>query len=109
MVIMTLSEGTARPSLMAMKTVSVVEAKAHFSECVKSAEGGDVVVIARHGKPIAALVSAKDLKLIARGHARGAKGTLLELTALENMGDLANELTRVIASRGRPRHVPDLE
>lgn len=36
-----------------MVTVSLVEAKAHLSELLDKVEGGETVVITRHGKPVA--------------------------------------------------------
>jgi prevent-host-death family protein len=41
-----------------MKTMSVAEAKAHFSELVAEARRGKRTVILRHGKPAAAVVPA---------------------------------------------------
>ena len=37
-------------------TVSVYDAKAHFSRLVARAESGEEIVIARHGRPVARLV-----------------------------------------------------
>jgi prevent-host-death family protein len=36
-----------------MVTVSLVEAKAHLSELLDKVEGGETVVITRHGRPVA--------------------------------------------------------
>ncbi len=38
-----------------MVTVSLVEAKAHLSELLDRVEGGQEVVITRHGRPVAQL------------------------------------------------------
>ena len=38
------------------KNISVAEAKATFSECIRKVEAGSAVLITRHGKPVAALV-----------------------------------------------------
>ena len=38
-----------------MLTVTVVEAKAHLSELLDKVEGGQEVVITRHGRPVAQL------------------------------------------------------
>jgi len=35
---------------------SLGEAKAHFAECVRAAEKGQVIVLTRHGRPVARLV-----------------------------------------------------
>jgi prevent-host-death family protein len=39
----------------AMVTVSLAEAKAHLSELLDNVEGGEDVVITRHGRPVAHL------------------------------------------------------
>jgi prevent-host-death family protein len=45
-----------------MVTVSLVEAKAHLSELLDKVEGGETVVITRHGKPVANITSAAQPK-----------------------------------------------
>ena len=42
-----------------MGTVSIADAKAHLSELVERASGGETVQITRRGKPIAQIVAAK--------------------------------------------------
>lgn len=61
---------------MSTKSRSVAEAKATFSEQVRSAEEGEPVVITRHGKPVAALVPAQDLDTLLRLRATGPEGGL---------------------------------
>ncbi|MCF8128944.1 MAG: type II toxin-antitoxin system prevent-host-death family antitoxin, partial [Deltaproteobacteria bacterium] len=46
--------------------MSVAEAKATFSECIRKAEAGNAVLITRHGKLVAALVSPSDLEHLER-------------------------------------------
>ncbi len=46
--------------------LSVAEAKAKFSECVRDAEDGAPVVITRNGRAVAAIVSVDDLALLER-------------------------------------------
>lgn len=46
--------------------LSVAEAKARFSECIRDAEGGDPVLVTRNGRPVAAIVSAEQLALVKR-------------------------------------------
>jgi prevent-host-death family protein len=41
-----------------MVTVSLVEAKAHLSELLDKVEGGETVIITRHGKPVANITAA---------------------------------------------------
>jgi len=45
-----------------MKTVSLAEAKAHFSELVTQVASGEEVVITRHGQPIARLCALEKAK-----------------------------------------------
>ena len=45
-----------------MVTVTLVEAKAHLSELLDKVEGGQEVVITRHGKPVAHLSSVAQRK-----------------------------------------------
>jgi prevent-host-death family protein len=46
-----------------MVTVSLVAAKAHLSELLDKVEGGETVVITRHGKPVANMTAASQKKL----------------------------------------------
>jgi prevent-host-death family protein len=39
-----------------MSTVSAYEAKTHLPRLIKAVEGGETIVITRHGKPVARLV-----------------------------------------------------
>jgi prevent-host-death family protein len=46
-----------------MATVTVANAKNHFSDLLRRAEyGGERVIVERHGKPVAVIVSTDDLK-----------------------------------------------
>ena len=57
-----------------MATVTVADAKNHFSDLLRRAEyGGERVIVERHGKPVAVIVSTDDLK---------------RLEALEDVSDL---------------------
>jgi prevent-host-death family protein len=58
------------------KDFSVAEAKAHFADCLRSAERGEPVVITRHGKRVAAVVAAEDLERLERLRAAGPEGGL---------------------------------
>ena len=42
-----------------MGTVSIADAKAHLSELVERAAGGETLQITRRGKPVAQIVAAK--------------------------------------------------
>lgn len=89
------------------KTVSLVEAKAHFSEWVRAAEVGDPVVITRHGKPVAALVSAEDLGKLRALRSAGPEAGLASLAGgWKGSEELAEILAR--SRRSGPRRAPDL-
>lgn len=50
-----------------MTTLSIVEARNSLAEAINRVSyGGERVVLARRGKPVAALVSAEDLALLQR-------------------------------------------
>jgi prevent-host-death family protein len=75
---------------------SVAEAKAHFSSCVRSAEGGDPVVITRHGRRVAAIGPAEDLERLDRLRAAGPEGGLASVAGgWANSDELARELDRL--------------
>ena len=61
------------------KSVSVAEAKASLSECIRQIEGGNSVLITRHGKPVAALVRPDDLEHLIRLRKAGPEGGLASL------------------------------
>ncbi len=85
--------------------VSVVEAKARFSECVREAEAGGVVLIRRHGKAVAAVVPAADVERLRRLQAAGPEGGLASLAGGWAGSD---ELVRSVLEirRSKPRKVP---
>jgi len=47
----------------AMRTVSLAEAKAHFSELVTQVASGEEVLITRHGQPIVRLCGVEKTKV----------------------------------------------
>jgi prevent-host-death family protein len=61
------------------KMISLAEAKATLSECIRKVESGKTVLITRHGKPVAALVRAKDLENFERLKKAGPEGGLASL------------------------------
>jgi prevent-host-death family protein len=61
------------------KNVSLAEAKATLSECIRQVENGESVVITRHGKPVAALIRPHDLENIERLRKAGPEGGLASL------------------------------
>jgi prevent-host-death family protein len=64
---------------VARKQLSVAEVKATLSEQIREAERGEPVVITRHGRPVAALVSAEDLEALERLRAAGPAGGLASI------------------------------
>jgi prevent-host-death family protein len=77
---MTLMRSTKFPTpLDRAKKVSIADAKARFAEYVREAEQGGSVVITRHGKPVAALVTPKDWEQVQRLRAAGPKQGLASL------------------------------
>lgn len=88
------------------RTLSVAEAKAHFSDCVRTAELGSSVLITRRGKPVAALVPAQSAKQIERWlAARPAQG----LASLVGKGTWSEEFVESLLRHRRtpPRRLPD--
>jgi prevent-host-death family protein len=81
------------------KQISLAEAKATFSECIREAESGKAVLITRHGKPVAALVRAKDLENFERLKKAGPEGGLASLaggwTDSEEFVRILDESSRV--------------
>ncbi len=89
-----------------VRVVSVVEAKARFSEVVREAEAGGIVMIRRHGRDVAAVVPAKDAERVGRLRAAGPEKGLASVTGgWKGSEDLASRLdsTRRSAPRSRPR------
>ncbi len=90
------------------KNISVAEAKATFSECIRQVEAGSAVLITRHGKPVAALVRPDDLEHLERLRKAGPESGLASIAGgWENSEELATILD------GSPRHgqrdIADLE
>ena len=85
------------------RNVSLADAKARLSECVRDAERGDSIVITRHGKPVVALVRADELRLLERLRAAGPDGGLAGLAGgwegSEKLVDILEDQTRDRRSR----------
>jgi prevent-host-death family protein len=94
MTIMTIS-----PRSMPMSRISVAEAKSHLSELIaKSAHGHERFIITRRNRPVAALVSIEDLKIIEQHQERqglaAVAGSWPDFTEIvDALGDIA-ELRR---------------
>ena len=81
------------------KRISLAEAKATLSECIREVESGKALLITRHGKPVAALVRAKDLENFERLRKAGPEGGLASLAGgwegSEELAHLLDESVRV--------------
>ena len=90
------------------KNISVAEAKATFSECIRQVEAGSSVVITRHGKPVAALVRPGDLQHLERLRKAGPESGLASIAGgWENSEELASILNASL--RQSQRNTPDRE
>ena len=89
------------------KSVSVAEAKATFSECIRQVEAGSSVLITRHGKPVAALIRPDDLDHLERLRKAGPESGL---ASIAGGWDDSEELVKILdeSPRRTLRNVPDL-
>jgi prevent-host-death family protein len=92
------------------KAMTIAEAKAHFSECVKSAEGGETVLITRYGRAAAAVVSAKYLAELEASMRKGPaqQGLAALVGRFPDGAELTSEVDRIVRARGAPRKTPRL-
>jgi len=90
------------------KNISIAEAKAHLSVCIREAEQGESILITRHGKPVAALVAAPDLEQLERLRKAGPQHGL---ASLAGGWDGSEELVKHIkqSSRSEVRHTESLD
>jgi prevent-host-death family protein len=58
---------------------SVSEIEAHFSDFVRTAEGGGTVLVTRHGKPVVAMVPASEVAQLERLRAAGPEKGLISV------------------------------
>jgi len=80
------------------KEISLAEAKATFSECVREVEKGKILVIKRHGKPVAALVQPQDLDNIVRLRKVGPEAGL---SSVSGGWEGSEELVRILEESKR--------
>ncbi len=86
------------------KQVSVADAKARLSDCIRQVEMGDSLFITRHGKAVAAMVSPEDVEHLERLRQAGPESGLASLAGgWEGSADLA-DLIRAVP-RTAPREV----
>ena len=75
------------------KSISVADVKATLSQCIREVEGGDSIIITRHGKVVAALVPPDDIAQLERLKNAGPQSGLASLAGgWENSDELVNLL-----------------
>ena len=90
--------------------VTAAEAKSHFAESLRLVDKGEVVVITRYGKAVAALVGPEDLTQLDRLRARVPEEGLAKLVARwKDSGELSDALDEVVESRSSERRAPELD
>ena len=93
---------------LSRQTLTAAEAKTHFAESLRAAEHGEVVVITRYGRPVAALVNFEELENLDRQRSCLGTDGLGQLAGRwDDSEELATALDRV--KRGHSRALPDLE
>lgn len=90
---------------MTRKALSVAEAKASLSAAIREVERGSTVIITRHGKPVAALVSANDVAKLETLRAAGPQQGLASIAGGWAGSDRLVESIATAARRGRRRPV----
>ena len=89
---------------MTHKTVTVAEAKAALSEAIREVEAGAIVLITRHGKPVAALVRPGDVTRLERLRAAGPEHGLASIAGgWKDSDELVTSISSA-ARRGRRRN-----
>jgi prevent-host-death family protein len=90
------------------KSLSVAEIKATLSEQIREVETGEPIIITRHGKAVAALVRAEDLKQLERLRAAGPN---TGLASLAGGWEDADDLLRILENSPRmgQRNVANLD
>ena len=88
-----------------MKTkISIAEAKAQLSGCIRQVESGNSLLITRHGKAVAALVPPEDLQELDRLRKAGPQGGLASLAGgwkdSEELVHLVEKTTRSTPREG---------
>lgn len=90
------------------RNLSIVEAKAHLSDCIREVEQGGSVLITRHGKAVAALVSADIIEHVERLRKAGPQGGLASLAGgWKGSDELVQLLVRSKRTKPRRHRAPD--
>jgi tRNA(fMet)-specific endonuclease VapC len=82
------------------RSLTIANAKAHFSDVIKRAENGEAVVLTRYGRAVAALISVEALD---RLQGSGGPGLAGLAGGWAGSKELAEEIDEVRADRGPPR------
>jgi len=92
------------------ETVTAAECKARLADVLRKAERGNVVVITRYGRPVAALVGADEVKQLQRLRSRSPADGLARLVGRwPDSEELVAELDRLDRESGETRAIPALE
>lgn len=92
------------------RVMSAARAKRQLAEAVREAESGQVVLITRYGKPVAALVSLQDALKLQRLAAAEPRLSLASVAGRYADGDeLAAALEAVVAQRTTAEPALDLD
>jgi prevent-host-death family protein len=62
-----------------MRHIPLSEARARFAECVRAVEQGELILLTRHDKPVAALVWPENIEQLERLQVAGSEGGLASL------------------------------
>jgi prevent-host-death family protein len=85
------------------RKLSAVQAKSQLADCLRKAESGEPVIITRHGKPVAALVSVDRVALPKRKATRAGAGLAGLAGGWKGSEDLVKTLGKIRRTRpGRP-------
>lgn len=92
------------------RTVTAAEAKAKFADSLRAVEKGDVVIITRYGKPVAALVNTDELEQLERLRSKSPEEGLAHLVGRwPDSEELATELNRIQRTESEPRLLPEID
>ena len=87
------------------RRVSAAQAKAQLADCLRKAEGGEPVIITRHGKPVAALIGGNRMASITRGGSGRGAGGLADLAGgWEGIGQARQGAREAAADASPARH-----
>ena len=85
-----------------IKNMSIAQANAHLSMCIREAEQEKPILITRHGKPVAALVAATHLEKVERLRKAGPQSGLASLAGgWEGSEELVQHIKPLTRTQGR--------